>query len=105
MNARLRIILSPKLDGEHGPFEIYKRSSLFRVFRFSVESFRNFVSYCFLLTFQTLCLTLLLAASGYSARLDHLVPQGYAPVGAGAANAQPYNYENVNNGDGTYRFR
>ncbi|KOB64471.1 putative cuticle protein, partial [Operophtera brumata] len=52
----------------------------------------------------TICLTFLLAASVTSARLDHLVPQGYAPAGAGAgsSNAQPYNYENVNNGDGTY---
>lgn len=39
-----------------------------------------------------------------AARLDHLVPSGYAGGRAGF-DATPYHYENVNNGDGNYRFR
>ncbi|KAJ8728258.1 hypothetical protein PYW08_016643 [Mythimna loreyi] len=38
-----------------------------------------------------------------AARLDHLVPSGYAGGRAGF-DATPYHYENVNNGDGNYRF-
>ncbi|KAG6450248.1 hypothetical protein O3G_MSEX006458 [Manduca sexta] len=49
----------------------------------------------------------LVAVSGE--RLDHLVPQGYAPASASAFNgpaggSPPFHFENVNNGDGTYRF-
>ncbi|XP_041978566.1 pupal cuticle protein 20-like [Aricia agestis] len=47
-------------------------------------------------TSQVLAVTLLIASSS-AARLDHLV-SGYG------GNAQPFRFENVNNGDGTYRF-
>ncbi|NP_001166741.1 cuticular protein RR-1 motif 7 precursor [Bombyx mori] len=48
-----------------------------------------------------------LAVAVKSERLDHLLPQGYAPASAGAFSGQaspPFKFENVNNGDGNYRF-
>ncbi|CAB3229921.1 unnamed protein product [Arctia plantaginis] len=38
-----------------------------------------------------------------AARLDHLVPSGYAG-GRGGPDATPFHFENVNNGDGNYRY-
>ncbi|XP_075973327.1 pupal cuticle protein 20-like [Anticarsia gemmatalis] len=48
------------------------------------------------------CIALAVVVSG--ARLDHLVPSGYAGGRGGGFDATPYHYENVNNGDGNYRF-
>ncbi|XP_047024406.1 pupal cuticle protein 20-like [Helicoverpa zea] len=39
----------------------------------------------------------------HAARLDHLVPTGYGGARAGY-DATPFHFENVNNGDGNYRF-
>ncbi|XP_045448641.1 pupal cuticle protein 20-like [Melitaea cinxia] len=41
-----------------------------------------------------------LAVMASGARLDHLVQGGYN----GGGNSAPFRFENVNNGDGTYRF-
>ncbi|XP_059047163.1 pupal cuticle protein 20-like [Achroia grisella] len=49
----------------------------------------------------TIILSAALVAVVSAGRLDHLT-QGFG--GAGAYNAPPSQYENINNGDGTYRF-
>lgn len=49
----------------------------------------------------------MLIASASAARLDHLLP-GYSYSGGNynsGNNAAPFNFENINNGDGSYRFR
>ncbi|XP_013200034.2 pupal cuticle protein 20-like [Amyelois transitella] len=49
-----------------------------------------------------ICFTAIMSLTS-AGRLDHLAP-GYSGASAGAFSGPPSNYENVNNGDGTYRF-
>ncbi|CAH3903221.1 pupal cuticle protein 20-like [Pieris brassicae] len=54
---------------------------------------------------KLVCL-IMLVASASAARLDHLLP-GYSYSGGNynsGNNAAPFNFENINNGDGSYRF-
>ncbi|KAJ0177321.1 hypothetical protein K1T71_007330 [Dendrolimus kikuchii] len=68
---------------------------------------------------KTILLAAMIVVGVSCGRLDHLGPQGYAPasasafagpaVAAGSFNggnngAPPFHFENVNNGDGSYKF-